>query len=312
MNLSTFNPANDIVTTYLDVPNNLITISSSGAASTSGVWLMILDSTSASTIPRIETRGTISNISTSAAFKMIANYFYGTGTYIIDANNGVTQNSTVKVIQFSRPNLDEGLYKNTITAYMSVSSGTLLGLSAVDIVDTNSEGSAFGLTGSMVDMWNHNSKWGTVFYDYGVIVFSDSQGTTGTAFSAGAISGFEWGTMSANKFRVISLAYKTRNILKRSIYFCRAFNKEYNYTFNPTARKSDGRILDSLSANPATYITTIGLYNDANEQIAVAKISPPKKKSFNSESIFRVTLDFAWILPFLIPFGTLSNYANLF
>ena len=144
----------------------------------------------------------------------------------------------------------------------------------------------------MVDMWNQTSVWGTIFYDYGVIVFSNSQGTTGTNIFAATATGFDISASAASRIRLTSLNYKTRNILKRSIYFCRGKNKEFNYTYNPTARKSDGRIIDSLSASPTTYVTTIGLYNDADELVAVAKVSPAKKKSFNSECVFRVQLDF--------------------
>jgi len=290
MNLNALDSSNDVVNTYLDVPNVLTTLSTTAGAAASGVWLMVLNSTSAGLLPRVDCKGLLSNIGISAAFRMLANYFYGTGTYIIDANNGVTQNTTIKAIQFSRPYMNEGLYKGTITAVINAEAAGAL--TSIDVPDQNSEGSAFGLTGAMVDMWNPTSRWGTVFYDYGVIVFSNSQGTTGAIFSAGGASGFNWGATAINGIYLSSLAYKTRNILKRSIYFCRAKNKEFNYTFNPTARQSNGTVLQSLSANPTTYITTIGLYNDADELIALAKVSPAKKKSFNSEAVFRVQLDF--------------------
>lgn len=295
MHIASFDLSNDIIATYLDVPNNLITISSSGNASASGVWAIILNSTSAGNIPKPETRGSLSNISTSAAFKQIANYFYGTNTYIIDVNNGITQNTTVKVIQFSRPNLSEGLYKGSITAKLSASVGTVSSLTAIDVVDNNSVGSALGLTGKLVNIQNTNETWGSVFYDFGVMVFSVRStvgSSTGAIFGANSTSGWEFGTAASDKIRINELSYKTRNILKRSIYFCRAFNKEFNYTFNPTARKSDGRILDSLSANPATFISTIGLYNNNDELLAVAKVSPVKKKNFYSEVLFKVQLDF--------------------
>jgi hypothetical protein len=301
MYFKTFDQANDIVSTYLDTASNTINLSSSGGAAASGVWTMILNSTTAGYIYRPDMYGgTATPISISAGFKHLANYFYGTGTYIIDANNGTTQNTTVKVIQFSRPNLSEGLYKGSITCNISANINTAATLTAIDIVDTNSEGSALGLTGKMVNSAVTTDVWGSVFYDHGVIVFSHSQGLTGNIFGSSTGSGSGWyiGGTSASRISITNLSYKTRSILKRSIYFCRAFNKEFNYTFNPTARQSNGRILDSLSSNPATFISTIGLYNDSDELLAVAKISPIKKKSFNSEVLFRVQLDFAWLIMF--------------
>jgi hypothetical protein len=44
--------------------------------------------------------------------------------------------------------------------------------------------------------------------------------------------------------------------------------------------------------NPQTYPTTIGLYNDNNDLLAVAKMSRPLTKDFTKESLVRVKLDF--------------------
>ena len=44
--------------------------------------------------------------------------------------------------------------------------------------------------------------------------------------------------------------------------------------------------------NPQVYITTVGMYNDANELVAVAKLSKPLLKDFTKESLIRVKLDF--------------------
>ena len=44
--------------------------------------------------------------------------------------------------------------------------------------------------------------------------------------------------------------------------------------------------------DPRVYITTIGLYNNANEMLAVAKTSQPIAKSFDKEVLVKVKLDF--------------------
>ena len=43
---------------------------------------------------------------------------------------------------------------------------------------------------------------------------------------------------------------------------------------------------------PKSYITTIGLYNDANELLAVAKLSQPITKDFTKEALIKVKLDY--------------------
>jgi hypothetical protein len=76
--------------------------------------------------------------------------------------------------------------------------------------------------------------------------------------------------------------------------FCRARNAEFNYTENPSfISGSTGAVLYDLFINsPTTYITTVGMYNDSNELLAVAKLSKPLKKDFTKEALIRVKLDF--------------------
>lgn len=76
--------------------------------------------------------------------------------------------------------------------------------------------------------------------------------------------------------------------------FIRSRNSEFNYSENPSfISGSTGEVLYDLFINsPQTYVTTIGLYNDNNELLAVAKLSRPLVKDFTKESLTRVKLDF--------------------
>jgi hypothetical protein len=76
--------------------------------------------------------------------------------------------------------------------------------------------------------------------------------------------------------------------------FVRPQNAEFNYTTNPSfISGSTGEVLYSTSINnPQVYITTVGMYNDANELLAVAKLSRPLVKDFTKEALIRVKLDF--------------------
>jgi len=95
--------------------------------------------------------------------------------------------------------------------------------------------------------------------------------------------------------------------------FVRVKNQEFNYSNNPTfvfSRKEaselakssegeqtlgdfEGRIrFDSFFSDPRAYITTVGLYNDKNELLAVAKLSTPISKTFDSEMLIKIKIDF--------------------
>ena len=76
--------------------------------------------------------------------------------------------------------------------------------------------------------------------------------------------------------------------------FIRARNSEFNYSENPSfISGSTGEVLyDDFINAPQTFITTVGLYNDSNELLAVAKLSKPLKKDFTKEALIRVKLYF--------------------
>lgn len=77
-------------------------------------------------------------------------------------------------------------------------------------------------------------------------------------------------------------------------YFVRVTNKQFNFSNNPTfVSGSDGTFaIPSMLRNPSVYITTIGLYDDSNRLVAVAKLSKPLLKSFNREALIKVKLDY--------------------
>lgn len=77
-------------------------------------------------------------------------------------------------------------------------------------------------------------------------------------------------------------------------YFVRIKNQEFNYSNNPTfISGSDGEFLFSeFQYDPRVYLTSVGLYNDNNELVAVAKVSKPILKSFDSEALLKVKLQY--------------------
>jgi hypothetical protein len=87
-------------------------------------------------------------------------------------------------------------------------------------------------------------------------------------------------------------ARRTENISTQH-FFVRATNREFNYSNNPTYVNTDGTFVEtSFNTDPYTYVTTVGLYNDSNELVAVAKTSQPIPKSFDKEILIKVKLSF--------------------
>ena len=79
-------------------------------------------------------------------------------------------------------------------------------------------------------------------------------------------------------------------------YQCVVEDEEYNITFNPTARKNNDKSSAKLkgfatSSEFTPFITTIGLYNDSNELLAVSKLASPVQSPQDLDIVFNVQFD---------------------
>lgn len=92
----------------------------------------------------------------------------------------------------------------------------------------------------------------------------------------------------SGSFRVQSEETITSNFV-----FVRARNSEFNYSTNPSLITGSGELRHNVMINsPQAYITAVGLYNDNNDLLAVAKLSRPLLKDFTKETLVRVKLDY--------------------
>ena len=91
-----------------------------------------------------------------------------------------------------------------------------------------------------------------------------------------------------------SFSINSEETITSDYVFVRVKNPEFNYTTNPSmiSGSTGDFVYSSFVNNPQTFPTTVGLYNDANELLAVAKLSKPLTKDFTKEALIRVKLDF--------------------
>ena len=123
---------------------------------------------------------------------------------------------------------------------------------------------------------------------------------TETQWGTGTLSAYNHAALFIAINKAINSSYdrgfqaRSAETISSTHYFVRLRNKEFNYSNNPTFYNVDnGSLVQSdFRNNPKVYVTTIGLYNDQNELLAVAKLSKPVRKSFAEEVLCRVRLDF--------------------
>jgi hypothetical protein len=91
-----------------------------------------------------------------------------------------------------------------------------------------------------------------------------------------------------------SFELNSQETITSDYVFVRTRNSEFNYSENPSfISGSTGEVIyDYFIDNPQTFATTVGMYNDSNELLAVAKLSRPLIKDFTKEALVRVKLDF--------------------
>ena len=122
--------------------------------------------------------------------------------------------------------------------------------------------------------------------------FSGSGGTK--SFPQTLVSSSITASCDALRHRLQNLQFNNTTEINSNIYFCRMAHNKFNYSSNPTYLSSSKIFVknDNIQNPPITYVTTIGLYNERNELLAVAKLSEPLRKDPTNELTLRVRLDF--------------------
>jgi hypothetical protein len=129
---------------------------------------------------------------------------------------------------------------------------------------------------------------------YAPLTASIAPGDWGTNRSAYNHAGLYVSLRRAVEDANLDFRARSAETISSTHYFVRLRNRDFNYSNNPTFTNPDDGTLTQADFrdDPKVYVTTIGLYNDVNELLAVAKLSKPVRKSFAEEILMRVRLDF--------------------
>tara|TARA_R110002012_G_scaffold158058_2_gene319440 strand:- start:757 stop:1959 length:1203 start_codon:yes stop_codon:yes gene_type:complete len=101
------------------------------------------------------------------------------------------------------------------------------------------------------------------------------------------------GGLTADGVTTNGFVLDSQEDISSKFYFVRAFNTDFNHSTNDSFTENDGTLkFDSMIDNPKVYITTVGLYNDNQDLLAVAKLSQPLPKNFTKEALIKVKLDY--------------------
>lgn len=151
---------------------------------------------------------------------------------------------------------------------------------------------------SVIDMYNTNIV-GKVLYSQGLIVISDPRPRYG-GYNGYRIFGdvlYKSNTLVSDVNHLLSmyLEFNSTVTIYEHEFICKIKEDEFNFTSNPTIRldndESSEIPKDFVNGDFSPYITSVGLYSDKGELLAIGKLSNPIKKRDNVDLTIVVRFD---------------------
>ena len=159
-----------------------------------------------------------------------------------------------------------------------------------------------------------STPWGLYYPDHGIIVLngkaldasasfyttrsrvtSATENYTGSLFGDNSAYRLFTSISGAMAYNTASYSFqgRTSEVVSSTYYFVRMFSDEYNYTNNQSFFTGSNALkYKSMIMDPKVYVTTVGLYDNNSNLLAVAKLSKPIQKSFDRELVIKVKLDY--------------------
>jgi len=247
------------------------------------------------------------------------NLIYGDAESAVNFGTGNTSSLDLIAIPIDRNRYKGNLFPGTFNLVLrsgtdslrltdnsnDVSTVTFLDCGRAFDIISGSNGSAASLTvtpqGNPIKGYTNSGSYGLFLPDVGLIVLNPK--ALGAPVASGGLN-VSWSTLTtvnglnnAKMFSLISsgstsFALNSQETISSDYVFVRIKNGDYNYTSNPSFISGSGNLIYSNFINsPQTYMTTVGMYNNNNELLAVAKLSKPLVKDFTKEALVRVKLD---------------------
>jgi hypothetical protein len=257
---------------------------------------------------------------TRVNFGQYRNIIFGDAETKFNFSTGNTASLDMIAIQIDRNRYKESLFLGTFNLGLKVGSDSLIltnnsnDVSTVTYVDagrvynivSGSNGTAANtplLSDAPAKGYTASGSYGLFLPDVGLIVLNPKAlacpvgrgglaiTMTQTANSATNIANLQ--TIYQAISSSANFQLNSQETISSDYVFVRIPNAGYNYSTNPSfiSGSSGEMIYSNFINSPQTYITTVGMYNNNNELLAVAKLSKPLVKDFTKEALVRVKLD---------------------
>lgn len=192
------------------------------------------------------------NYVSASSYRATSSYFNYNVDPAFQSNFPTASNSTIQIISISSTVFGSRILPTTFNMQIS---------SSYQIYD-DGHGNIF----------SGSSQIGNIFYSQGQIIVTSQN--------------------NQNILYPIEISFKNEHIIYEHEVKCLIRQNEYNLTYNPTALNSSSSLNDNVSGSGFyPYTTGIGLYNDANELLMIAKFGKPLMISPFSDTSIIVKYD---------------------
>lgn len=260
------------------------------------------------------------NTPTRITYGQYRNLVYGDAETTFNFGTGNTQAGKIIAIPVDRNRYKQSLMPGTFNLRLgSGSSGAYISLTDDSLDNTVINyldcGRAFNIVsgsngtaqntplplGSTTKGYTVSGSYGLFLPDIGTIVLNPD--ALALPYASGGLNlqingGNTTADNGVNNIRVYELIQSgssfqllSEETVSSNYVFVRIRNTDYNYTTNASLITGSGEfVYSNFINNPQTFPTTVGLYNDNNDLLAVAKMSKPLVKDFTKEALIRVKL----------------------
>lgn len=149
-------------------------------------------------------------------------------------------------------------------------------------------------------LFKDEAKIGDIIYQHGIaIITSAGSSITGSVYGTALYGTGVYSNANSNELQHlinsdnITCSFQSNLTIYESQYKCTFNPNEFTYTQNPSSLSGSGGVpYDFVTGSYfEPYITTVGLYNNANQLVAVGKLSQPLQSSNITDTTILVNLD---------------------
>jgi len=262
------------------------------------------------------------NTPTRIMFGEYRNLIYGDAESTVNFGAGNTASVDLIAVQIDRNRYKESLFPGTFNLTLTSGSNSILltdnsnEVSTVTYLDggrvyniisgSNGTSALVGVaaTGAPQKGYTASGSYGLFLPDIGLILLNPKALGCPVGAGGGLAMNFNLNSTYAASTDNLTRIYKifadggsfqlnSQETISSDYVFVRVPNAGYNYSTNPSfiSGSSGEMIYSNFINSPQTYVTSVGLYNNNNELLAVAKLSKALVKDFTKEALIRVKLD---------------------